>query len=133
MFRRFVEHQLARVRQCPHAGMLEDRVYERFEEALKRIVQHRAGSTTTHMVSQAVTDNPFVAAYPDLITDAERTQALDKIRKQLDNGDMVLPEPLVECLELQLGYATSALLEALDRLVEHRDKICDALLGEGVF
>lgn len=129
MFRRFVEHQLARVRQCPQASMLGDRVYEGLEEALKRIVKLIAGSTTTYMISQAVTDNPFAAAFPDLITDAERAQALDTIRRQLDSGAMTLPEPLVECLELQLGYATSALLEALDRLVEHRDAICDALLG----
>ena len=129
MFRRFVECQLARVRQCPQAAMLGDRVYEGLEDALKRIVEFIAGSTTTHMISQAVTDNPFAASFPDLITDAERAQALDTIRRQLDSGAMTLPEPLVECLELQLGYATSALLEALDRLVEHRDAICDALLG----
>ena len=42
--------------------MLGDRVYERFEEALKRIVELIAGSTVTHMVSQAVTDNPIAAA-----------------------------------------------------------------------
>lgn len=129
MFRRFVECQLARVRQCPQAGMLGDRVYERLEDALKRKVELIAGSTTTHMISQAVADNPFAAAFPDLITDAERTQALDTIRKQLDSGAMTLPEPLVECLELQLGNATSAFLEALDRLTEHRDEICDALLA----
>ena len=129
MFRRFVEYQLARVRQCPQASMLGDKVYERLEDALKRIVELIAGSTTTHMISQAVTDNPFATAFPDLITDAERAQALDKIREQLDSGAMTLPDPLVECLELQLGNATSALLEALDRLVEHRDEICDALLA----
>lgn len=129
MFRRFVEYQLARVRQCPQASMLGDKVYERLEDALKRIVDLIAGGTTTHMVSQAVTDNPFATAFPDLITDAERAQALDTIRGQLDSGAMTLPKPLVECLELQLGNATSALLEALDRLVEHRDEICDALLA----
>ena len=129
MFRRFVEQQLARVRQCPQASMLGNRVYERLEEALKRIVEFIAGSTAAHMISQAVVDNPFATAFPDLITDAERAQALDTIRGQLDSGAMTLPEPLVECLELQLGSATSALLEALDRLVEHRDEICDALLA----
>ena len=129
MFRRYVEDQLARVRQCPQASMLGDRVYEGLEDALKRIVELVAGNTTTHMVSQTVTDNPFAATFPDLITDAERAQALDAIRKQLDSGAMTLPEPLVECLELQLGYATSAFLEALDRLVNNRDAICDALLG----
>ena len=129
MFRRFVEHQLDRVGQCPQASMLGDKVYQRLEATLKRIVELIAGSTTTHMVSQAVTDNPFAAAFPDLITNAERAQALDTIRRQLDSGDMTLPEPLVECLELQLGYATSAFLEALDRLVEHRDAICDTLLA----
>ena len=109
--------------------MLGDRVYERLEDALKRKVELIGGSTTTHMVSQAVTDNPFAADFPDLITDAERAQALDTIRRQLGSGAMTLPEPVVECLELQLGSATSALLEALDRLVEHRDEICDALLA----
>ena len=108
--------------------MLGDRVYERLEDALKRKVELVAGSTATHMISQAVVDNPFATAFPDLITDAERTQALDTIRRQLDSGAMTLPEPLVECLELQLGNATSGLLEALDRLAEHRDEICDALL-----
>ena len=117
MFRRFVEYQLARVRQCPQVSMLGDGVYERLEDALKRIVELIAGSTATHMISRAVTDNPFATAFPDLITDAERAQALDKIRERLDSGAMALPEPLVECLELQLGNATSALLEALDRLV----------------
>ena len=71
MFRRFVERQLARVRQCPQAGMLGDRVYERLEDTLKRKVELIAGSTTTHMISQAVADNPFAAAFPDLITDIE--------------------------------------------------------------
>ena len=107
MFRRFIEHQLARVRRCPQASMLGDRVYERLEDALRRTVELIAGSTTTHMVSQAVTDNPFAAAFPDLITDAERAQALDTIRRQLDSGAMTLPEPLVDCLELQLGNATA--------------------------
>ena len=128
MFRRFVEHQLARVRQCPQASMLGDRVYEGLEDALKRKVDLIAGSTATHMISQAVTGNPFAAAFPDLITDAERAQALDTIRRQLESGATALPEPLVEYLELQLGNVTSALLEALDRLVEHRYAICDALL-----
>ena len=129
MFRRFVEHQLARVRQCPQAGMLGDKVYERLEDALKRKVELIAGSTTTHMISQAVTGNPFAATFPDLITNAERAQALDAIRAQLDSGAITLPEPLVECLELQLGSATNSLLEALDRLAEHRDEICDSLLA----
>lgn len=129
MFRRFVEHQVARVKQCPQASMLGDRFYERLEDALKRKVELVAGSTATHMISQAVVDNPFATAFPDLITDAEHTQALDTIRRQLDSGAMTLPEPLAECLELQLGNATSSLLEALDRLAEHRDEICDALLS----
>lgn len=129
MYRHFVEHQLSRVRQCPQANMLGDRVYERLEDTLKRTVELIAGSTTTHMVSHAVTGNPFAAAFPDLITDAERTQALDTIRRQLDSGAMTLPKPLVQCLELQLGNATSALLEALERLAEHRDAICDTLLA----
>jgi len=129
MFRHFVEHQLARVRQCPQAGKLGDRVYERLEGTLRRIVELIAGDTTTHMISQAVTGNPFATAFPDRITDSERTQALDTIRGQLDSGVMSLPEPLVECLELQLGSATNAFLEALDRLVKHRDEICDALLA----
>ncbi len=129
MFRRFVEHQLARVRQCPQANMLGNRVFEGLEEALKRKVDLIASSTATHMISQAVLGNPVAASFPDLITDAERAQALDTIRSQLDNGAMALPEPLVEYLELQLGYVTNAFLEALDRLVEHRDAICDALLG----
>ena len=128
MFRRFVEYQLARVREHPQASMLGEKVYERLEDTLKRIVEFIAGSTTTHMISQAVVDNPFATAFPDLITDAERTQAIDTIRRQLDSGAMILPEPLVECLELLLGNATSAFLEALDRLVAHRDEICDALL-----
>ena len=109
--------------------MLGERVYERLEDALKRKVELVAGSTATHMISQAVVGNPFATAFPDLITDAERTQALDTIRRQLDSGAMTLPEPLVECLELQLGNATDGLLEALDRLAEHRDEICDALLA----
>ena len=129
MFRRFIEHQLARVRQCPQASMLGDRVYERLEDTLKRKVEFIAGSTATYMISQAVVDNPFATAFPDLITDAERTQALDTIRRQLDSGTVTLPEPLVECLELQLGNATNGFLEALDRLAEHRDEICDAFLA----
>ena len=51
MFRRFVECQLARVRQCPQASMLGARVYERLEDALKRKVELIAGSTTTHLSS----------------------------------------------------------------------------------
>lgn len=122
MYRRFIESQLSRVRECPHAAMLSDNVYERLRETLRLKTEFIAGSSTTYLISQA-SDNPFAATLPDLLTEAERAQALDKIRERLGSGAMSLPEPLVACLELQLGNATSAFIESLDRMVENRNAI----------
>ena len=127
MFQRFISSQLDRVKTCPQAEMLGDMVLEKLEEALRRKVELVTGSTATRMISQAA-DNSLALALPGLLTEAERRRALGVVKQRLESGAMSLPEPLVECLELQLGYMTSAFLEALDRLMENRDAICDALL-----
>ena len=129
MFQRFIEHQLSRARACPHAEMLGDTVFEELEAFLKQTTGFVAGSTATHLISQAAyAENPLAATLPDLLTEEERERALADVQHQLDSGAMSLPEPLVECLETQLANVTSAFLEALDRLVENRDAICGALL-----
>ena len=130
MFRRFIESQLERVKQSPRADLLGDKAYAKLEDMLRRKTEFIAGSTATHLIAQVVAqDNPIVATLPDLMTQAERDQALATIREQLDSGARSLPETLVESLELQLGNATDAFLEALERLVAQRDAIGDALLS----
>ncbi|MBQ9043709.1 MAG: DUF4135 domain-containing protein [Eggerthellaceae bacterium] len=109
--------------------MLADKVYERLEGALRRKVAFITDSTVTHMVAQAVAaDNPFAAAIPGLLTNQDRERGLASVRQQVESGALKLPEPLVERLELQLGYVTDAFLEALARLEENQDAICNALL-----
>ena len=129
MFHRLVESQLDRVRECPQAGMLGATVYIKLEDSLQRKAEFVASSTVTHMVAQvAAADNPFAAALPDLLTKEEKDRALTSIQQQLDAGVLSLPEPLVACLEQQLGNTTNAFIEALGRLTNNRDALCDALL-----
>ena len=52
MLRRFVETELGRVRDCPQAAMLSDRVFERLDESFTRTAEFVAGDTATHLVAE---------------------------------------------------------------------------------
>ena len=128
MLRRYVETELGRVRDCPQAAMLSDRVFERLDESFTRTAEFVAGDTATHLVAEVLADeNPIAASFPDLITKEERSRALEEIRRRLDEGTMSLPETLVERLTEQLGSVASAFVEALGRLGARRDEICEGL------
>ena len=129
MFEHLVDRELDRIRTCPQAKMLGGSVFGRLRECLRRRVELIALSTTTHMICRVVeSQNPVAAACPELLCQAERTQALDELRRRIDDKEWSLPEPLVECLELELGNVTDAFVEALKRLAENRDAISGALL-----
>ena len=129
MFRDFIDPQIDRVRRCPQAGMLGEKVYKELESALKQTTNRIAGSTVMHMVSQAAADNPFAAAFPALLTEEEKNRALAEVRRRHESGAVKLPDPLVGQLSRQLESQTDAFLEALVRMAENRDAICAALTG----
>ena len=130
MFRKAIDAQLERVRCCPQAGMLGEKVWERLEASLKRTTEMVTGSTMTHWVArEAAAENPLAAAHPELLTEAEKKRALDALRRQLDSGAMILPGPLTDCLTEQLDNKTDGFLEALARMEAHREEICAALTG----
>ncbi len=128
MFRRYVEAELDRVRDCTQAAMLSDRVYERLDDSLIRTAEFVAQDTVTHLVAEALADeNPIAASFPDLITKEERRRAESEIRRRLDEGTMSLSETLVERLCGQLRSVTDAFVEALGRLEARRGEICEEL------
>ena len=122
--------QLDRVRNCPQAGMIGEKVYEKLETSLKRAAETITGSTVTQWVAErSAAENPFAAAHPEFLTNEEKNRAQDEITQQLESGTMTLPGPLSDCLAQKLEDVTDGFLEMLGRMEENREVICTALTG----
>ena len=127
MFQRLIDQQLERVRNSPQAGMLGEKVYEKLEGSLKRLTGLITQSTEAQLIARAA-DNPFAAALPALLTEEEKADARDRLLRQLERGEIQLPQTLADVLDLQLKNKTDAFLEAVARMADDRDAICAALL-----
>lgn len=132
MFQKYADFQLERVRTCPQSGMLGDNVFTKIETVLRHLTVFITKSTQTKILAQIMPDNPF-AGVPELLTDEDRKKAIHTAGQQIDDGELIIPELLIDTLTRQLTCVTDGFLEMLSRMDENRNTICAALTEGKVY
>ena len=132
LFQKYIEFQLERVKSCPQSGMLGENVFKKIEDVLRHLASLITKSTETKILAQIMSDNPF-AGVPELLTDEDRKKALETAKQQIDDGELIIPELLIDTLNRQLTSVTDGFLEMFSRMDENRDAICSALTDGKVY
>ena len=113
----FVTYQTNRICGCKGGGLLSERALACFSNVLYEIAEIVASSTLKGYISDEVLpDNPFAVNAPELITSEQRERALDTLERKIRNGELSLPKPLVEIMELRLSNVTDTFLEMLGHM-----------------
>ena len=130
MFEAYIKEQKERVKCSFYAGLLCQKVEEKFESSLKTLTALITGSSAKRLIANEVSeDNPYAAMMPDIITSEQRKKAEKTIQQKIQAGTLSLPEPLLEILTIRLKNVTDAFLEMLCRMEKHKEEISSALLG----
>ena len=132
MFKKYINIQLERIKNCPQSGMLGENVFTKIEAVLRHLVASITRSTETKILAQIMSDNPF-AGVPELLTDEDRKKARDTAGQQIEDGELIIPELLIDTLNRQPMCVTDGFLEMLSRMDENRDAICSALTDGKVY
>ncbi|MBQ8013077.1 MAG: hypothetical protein IJ257_01595 [Treponema sp.] len=131
MFEAYIKEQTDRVKCSFYAGLLCQKVEEKFESSLKTLTALMTGSSSKRLIANEISgENPYAAMLPELITSEQLKKAEETIQQKIQAGTLSLPEPLLEILTIRLKNVTDAFLEMLCRMDKHKEEISSALLAE---
>ena len=130
----YIEEQISKVRNHEGMSLLSEQVLSEFRKELCEITETVSGSTVKKLITDEVMpENPFAALNFDFITIQQKENAEKAICEKLKNSQLSMPEPLMKILHLRFENVTNAFLEMLERISEHREEICSALLDGKTF
>lgn len=134
IFNKYINEQMSRLKGCNGEKLLSGRVLSVLENRLTELAESISESTLNGLITDEVLpENPLAKYSPDLITNEQRECAVGRIVDKLNNGELDLPKPLADILTLRLKNVTDGFIEMLDRMITHRDGICEALTGGKLF
>lgn len=130
IFKIYIENQLAIIKHAKETVLLSEQAVSGFSDCLADVAERVTNSTVTNWIVQEVTpENPFAAFTLDLMTNEQREKAKQAICDKIAHGKLTIPEPLISILNLRFKNLTEAFLEMLQRMSEHQEEICQALLN----
>ena len=133
ILRPFLEQQKNRLIQADAFHLLSKQAEDSFYQHLFHAGSFVLYDTFLQMLSKEASDeHPLAAMTPDLLTNEQRKETMERIHEKYEAGELVLPEPVSSLIQIHLQRRTDAFLEMLERLTVHKDAISRQLLdGRG--